>query len=80
MYVYMNCLNISLMDGGGAGMGVRSGPGKPGVVEPGPLGAFLPETEVLLRVKSLSGLLGIAEPCGRFVQQVVILEQSGRKL
>lgn len=38
--------------------------------------ALLPYTVTLLRVKSLSGIVKVAEPCKEFLWRVATLEQS----
>lgn len=80
MYICMNCLNISLIDGREsgtrveAGAGPKSRPGKPGIAEPGPFGALSLCTIALLGAKSLSSLLEVVDPRGGFLWQADILE------
>lgn len=71
IYVYINCLNISLVNSRRAWVRARVGP-KSGlkeskIVEPGLLGASLTCTIGLLRAKSLIGLLKVMELYGIFV-------------
>ena len=72
MYVYINCLNISLIDGESVGtrakarVGLKSRPRKSKIVKFGPLEASLPCAIARLRVKSLSGLLEVAKSYGQF--------------
>ncbi len=77
MYIYMNCLNISLVDsrggrtragvGIGAGTGLKSGSKEPEVVEPDLLGVLSSCTILPLGVESLSSLLGATELCEKFL-------------
>ncbi len=89
MYVYMSCLNISLIDGRRAraearakiGAGFKSGLREPRVAKSGLLGVSSPYMMTSLEAKSPSSSLRVVDSYERFFQQVNILKQSekGRK-